>query len=782
MNIMQKFKNTKLVNHKIKLTKTTICCALLAFFLFPKNTLKAQNPRISLNGNDTITVYRNPIYQSCYNESAYTSFTASDPIDGDITNNVIQSSNLNCLVNGWYQIKFKVVNSRGYADSAYRHILVRTAMGVPNAHMIVHPFTYLFHFFGLQNMADSGAYQFEWTATSPSGMIYSSTHFEPSFISDEFGAWRICMRARNTVGWSNWRCTTSYCLFDNHFFIGAMSSTYADTGKLYDNGGALMHYDNNRKPSIDNFTIKHDCIELQLNIEKLRLADTGDRLYVFEGSTPLHPPGGFGPGDITSFPAVFICDSDSVNIRFKSNGSGTDSGFVISWKPAGQEEINGFVYLDLDSNCIYNPSIDLTADDYTVKIKNTVLRVRNNAGRFKVIGDTSQKRITFQSTTNWTAHCPKGGVETWTFKKKDTFEFGLKSGPVKRCDFSTIAVNDIGPVAVRGVKCTMNILSVNNGNIQAGKLNCRIMSSRKLSYIKRTKNTYTATDTSLTFTQNVTHPFFGANTEEIEYMVKPGDTGTVSFTCNCYPDKKDSDSTNNRYKLDLTIVNAFDPNDKLASVADSFYEKPKQIVYRIRFQNTGTWPATDVIVRDTLSPLLDTNTLTLLETSHSCQMERNGYAVAFKFMEIHLQDSNRNEPESHGHIFYSIKPVNQLKHYEPILNTAHIYFDAEKPVITNTTSNQWVLPAINSTKQLQESEFVVYPNPTRDLLNIRSASSALTAYTLTDMQGKVHLKGQFNGAEHTLMTSGLNTGMYFLTIIRHGQLETCRVFVQQHDR
>lgn len=65
--------------------------------------------------------------------------------------------------------------------------------------------------------------------------------------------------------------------------------------------------------------------------------------------------------------------------------------------------------------------------------------------------------------------------------------------------------------------------------------------------------------------------------------------------------------------------------------------------------------------------------------------------MAFRFSNINLQDSNHNEPLSHGYLLYSIKPVAGLLPYQKIKNSASIYFDFEAPVLTNTTENYWKL-------------------------------------------------------------------------------------------
>lgn len=142
-----------------------------------------------------------------------------------------------------------------------------------------------------------------------------------------------------------------------------------------------------------------------------------------------------------------------------------------------------------------------------------------------------------------------------------------------------------------------------------------------------------------------------------------------------------------------TVVCSYDPNDKQAFPLG--YEEPHfvnpndEIEYLIRFQNTGTLQATDVIVTDTISEFLDISSFELLAHSHNVQAVINTETrvIEFYFENINLPDSNCCEPESHGFFSYQIRPLDDLEHNTRIENTAYIFFDANPAVITNTTWN-----------------------------------------------------------------------------------------------
>ena len=139
---------------------------------------------------------------------------------------------------------------------------------------------------------------------------------------------------------------------------------------------------------------------------------------------------------------------------------------------------------------------------------------------------------------------------------------------------------------------------------------------------------------------------------------------------------------------------AYDPNDKAgfpAGWSDEHYVLAGDTIeYRIRFQNTGNAPATDVIVEDTLDVSLDANSFEWLGSSHPMTYAYypETRAMHFRFMGIMLPDSVNNEPESHGWIRYRMVVRADAQHDELVENTAHIYFDNNDAVVTNTTDHR----------------------------------------------------------------------------------------------
>lgn len=195
----------------------------------------------------------------------------------------------------------------------------------------------------------------------------------------------------------------------------------------------------------------------------------------------------------------------------------------------------------------------------------------------------------------------------------------------------------------------------------------------------------------------------------------------LPFNCDVSIDSGvDVDPDNNIASEDVIVVGSYDPNDKAASPASDIPVNQglnnNEMVYKIRFQNTGNYPAEFVRVIDTLDYKFDIRTLKIISTSHQVEWHlKENNVLDFYFPEINLIDSFSNEALSHGYIVYSIKMNGDSKLGDNFKNTAYIYFDYNKPVITNTVSTSIVLPVF--TYDRQELDFKVFPIPTTDQLN-----------------------------------------------------------------
>lgn len=183
---------------------------------------------------------------------------------------------------------------------------------------------------------------------------------------------------------------------------------------------------------------------------------------------------------------------------------------------------------------------------------------------------------------------------------------------------------------------------------------------------------------------------------------------------------------------------SYDPNDKLVNPdrPDSLGLLRDEIVYTIRFQNTGNDYAEDVVVTDTISEFLDMSTFKLINTSHPKEFKivtdrDNRHIINFTFDNIFLQDSTTNEPASHGFIMYTIRPKSEVEEWTEVNNTAHIYFDFNPPIVTNTTSTTLVeeFPT-DAALELKDLGLTIAPNPTSGKLFLDKSVDKVKVFDL----------------------------------------------------
>jgi len=239
----------------------------------------------------------------------------------------------------------------------------------------------------------------------------------------------------------------------------------------------------------------------------------------------------------------------------------------------------------------------------------------------------------------------------------------------------------------------------------------------------------------------------------------------LSFTATVTPNANDNTPTDNVFDFDQVVVNSYDPNDKQVLQGEEIYEEEtdEYLDYLIRFQNTGTASAINVRILDTLHPKLDYSSLKPVSASHNYHIEiTDENQVEFIFDGINLPDENTNEPASHGFVAYKIKPKNDVAVGDFIEGDARIYFDFNAPIITNMVSTE-IIDDLSTDRYTFESSISLYPNPTRNILNIEIKSKAeIKKLKLFNLNG-IQIETVVNNKKQ-LNVENLSNGIYFIKI------------------
>jgi uncharacterized repeat protein (TIGR01451 family) len=255
------------------------------------------------------------------------------------------------------------------------------------------------------------------------------------------------------------------------------------------------------------------------------------------------------------------------------------------------------------------------------------------------------------------------------------------------------------------------------------------------------------------------------------------------FTSSIAPvGQTDCSDANNVGSLLQILGNSYDPNDKTVQRTEMYTNSPfpvdyldanvlDDLIYTIRFQNTGTAPAQNIYILDTLSSYLDWSTFDLIESTHAMQVVNLGNGqMRFDFPQIWLADSTTNEPESHGHLVYRIRENTACIPGTEIENTAHIFFDWNEAIVTNTTYN--INELFEGLFEESTLDLTVYPNPTSNVVNLELKGEF--EYRVCDLEGRNIL---FGSALDTvqLQMGHLNSGVYMLNVHTSSGQKTLRI-------
>jgi uncharacterized repeat protein (TIGR01451 family) len=236
------------------------------------------------------------------------------------------------------------------------------------------------------------------------------------------------------------------------------------------------------------------------------------------------------------------------------------------------------------------------------------------------------------------------------------------------------------------------------------------------------------------------------------------------------PAVNDSTPGDNKAVLDEIVRGSYDPNDKTATSGSTITPEQIQrgdyITYVVRFQNTGNDTAFRIVIEDTLDANLDWSTLQPLNTSHPFTMQVvNKNIIQFTFSNMELPPASINEAASHGFIAYKVKPKADLAQGATIKNTAHIYFDFNAPVTTNTVNTQVVLLSAIKNNSKSDGKVSVYPNPNNGIFNLEFTANyaSLLSITIFDVTGKLVYQNNVQHFQKSVLSidsQNLSSGLY----------------------
>ncbi|MDQ6530755.1 T9SS type A sorting domain-containing protein [Flavobacterium sp. LHD-85] len=322
-----------------------------------------------------------------------------------------------------------------------------------------------------------------------------------------------------------------------------------------------------------------------------------------------------------------------------------------------------------------------------------------------------------------------------------------------------------------GFDASYKVIYKNKGNIaQSGSVNLSFNDS-VLDFIASNPSVNTQSTNNLSWNFTNIKPF---ESREISFTIKanaPTSTPAVNigdiltFTAAIISSNADKTPKDNSFVFNQTVVGSYDPNDKTClegSVVTS--ELIGEFVhYMIRFENTGTYQAQNIVIKDIIDlSKFDISTLIPTSSSHPFVTKiSEGNKVEFIFEGINLPfDDASND----GYVAFKIKTKPTLVVGDTFTNEANIYFDYNFPILTNTATSTF--KTVLSTEEFNFSRYLsLYPNPANQFLNIsQNQNIEVQSYEIYDVLGQLVLAVPNAKITSSIDISRLRAGNYFIKV------------------
>lgn len=422
-----------------------------------------------------------------------------------------------------------------------------------------------------------------------------------------------------------------------------------------------------------------------------------------------------------------------------------------------QPTLSGKVFHDVNGNGFYDLGIDFTLFNRIISNSNGWVASSSPNGEYQmkldsgVVNTFSLSPLYIYSNINPTSYTI---TPTSSGSQGNNYDFAVQLIP----NIQDLRVDIANGPARPGFNQWVNVMANNVGTTNVSNATVKVLKPSTFTFINSIPAISTQIGDTLIW-NNIKLNVFQQTGFAINWSIPSTAVIGTPYQIESWilPSVGDTTPANNYVMFNGVLQGSYDPNDKTVSkTIISTANLDEELKYTIRFQNTGTDTAFNIVVRDELSNNLDISTFKMLGASdnYSFLIREKGLLEVF-FQNIQLPDSNINEPASHGFFEYSIKPKATMTANDSIFNTAQIYFDFNSPIITNTVVTKMIVTNIN---ELSTIEANIFPNPTTGILNIELNETKAT-FTLTDINGRILIEKKFNQKDE-INVNHLPAGIY----------------------
>jgi uncharacterized repeat protein (TIGR01451 family) len=475
-----------------------------------------------------------------------------------------------------------------------------------------------------------------------------------------------------------------------------------------------------------------------------------------------------------------LIDDDNVSIPWNIPANAPLGNYTVQWDfgfttytiPGGfsiaDAFVQGNVFWDSDSSLTQNGSENGMANYKVMLLPDSLVTFSTNSGSYSLPAVAGPKNVKILPGNLWNVTTDSVVAVNVIPPFVTGINFGLKG----KNDIYKIDVNITGGTPPRCFLNSSYVISITN----TGTITCDgeifFTMSSNLNFI-----------TSSVVPDNIT-----GNTYRWDYTdLQPGELRYIFVTCqqpgplstitNSVLANAQNPSGNIVYQDEQlqnhAVLCAYDPNDKTAIPAgvqaQNYTLMSDTLDFVIRFQNTGNDTAFNVTLLDTINAaILDLNSFELIASSHPVVLEQRTNGITkFIFNNILLPDSNVNEPGSHGFVRYRCLTKTGLPNNTVLNNTAHIYFDLNPAIVTNTTLNTLVYQIpVGIAEQDATNLAQVLPNPVTEdaIISFSNIDSDLITIKVYDSAGKLIFAEKTTGQKSIVKREKLRAGMFIYEV------------------
>lgn len=439
--------------------------------------------------------------------------------------------------------------------------------------------------------------------------------------------------------------------------------------------------------------------------------------------------------------------------------------------------ITGYVYLDANNNGVFDAGETPVANQ-TIHV-GPHYAITNSLGFYSYIGASGSYAITYMPSGVYSAYTSTPSSYSVNASTPGTVYGGNNFGLQQTSTACNIATTIIPITTVTAGYPSWYYVYVSNygTNVANGNMTFYYDPALTFDHASPTAASVNAAAHSATFVYAGLQP--GTYTQFLVYFMANTNVtvGQSTFemataTDNCI----ESNFADNTDTLHQIATGSWDPNAKTVTPAgegtQGFIRAAQELRYTLNFQNTGTAPAVNIVLRDSIPAALDPSTIRVLGSSHpGYVVQVEGRELVCRYSQIMLPDSFDNEAQSHGYFSFAISPVAGIADGTQIQNTASIYFDYNDAVVTNTTLN-----TIDYTLSVKDvaggATITVQPNPFSDHTTIRVTGANMHDATLDVYNSLGQIVGSATPSADgvfTLQRGGLSAGIYSYHIHQSGR-------------